>query len=272
MEKQETQKRPRRACSFRIILRCGIMLVCLILASYVLGVIFKLSGDHGNTFHDFVNQPNSTKVVSEYSSSLPKPPGLNFMEGKSVVVVSHELSLSGGPLLLMELGHILRRSGAFVYWVTGNKKENTSDPVVVFLEEKLLNHGLQVIPARGTRTVSALTTADLVILNTAVAGKWVSSAFKADIKKLLAKTLWWIHEMRGHYFAPEYVKFLPEVAGVITDSHATADYWRTRTRDRLRLALNVSSNKDWLVTEELINLSLYYLARTLYIYFLQAEV
>lgn len=215
--------------------------------------------------------------------------------------------------MLMELGHILRRSGAFVYWVTGNKKENTSDPVVVFLEEKLLNHGLQVIfsldsftasclslfiyflpllmielkdklfvikflmylqviPARGTRTVSALTTADLVILNTAVAGKWVSSAFKADIKKLLAKTLWWIHEMRGHYFAPEYVKFLPEVAGVITDSHATADYWRTRTRDRLRLALNVSSNKDWLVTEELINLSLYYLARTLYIYFLQAEV
>jgi hypothetical protein len=57
------------------------------------------------------------------------------------------------------------------------------------------------------------------------------------VKKVLAKTLWWIHEMRGHYFTMEYVKHLPEVAGVVIDSHATAEYWRTRTRERLRFAL-----------------------------------
>jgi hypothetical protein len=51
---------------------------------------------------------------------------------------------AGGPLLLMELGSVLRRSGAHVLWVTGNKKETTSDPMVVSLERKLLSHGLQV--------------------------------------------------------------------------------------------------------------------------------
>lgn len=180
----------------------------------------------GSTSEDSASQLNATV----------RPPGLSFMDRKSVVLVSHELSLSGGPLLLMELGSVLRRSGAHVLWVTGNKKETTSDPMVVSLERKLLSHELQILPASGTRTVKALTTADLVILNTAAAGKWVDRTLKGEVKKVLAKTLWWIHEMRGHYFTMEYVKHLPEVAGVVIDSHATAEYWRTRTRERLRFA------------------------------------
>lgn len=39
--------------------------------------------------------------------------------------------------------------------------------------------------------------------------------------------------MRGHYFNVEYVKHLPFVAGAMIDSHATAIYWKNRTRERL---------------------------------------
>jgi len=78
--------------------------------------------------------------------------------------------------------------------------------------------------ARGNRTIVAVTTANLVILNTAVAGKWIDTIPKVEGQNVLTKTLWWIHEMRGHYFAMEYVKHLSKVAGVIIDSHTTAKY------------------------------------------------
>lgn len=76
--------------------------------------------------------------------------------------------------------------------------------------------------------------ADVIILNTAVAGKWIDSALHDDLDHILPKVLWWIHEMRGHYFSYDLVKHLPKVAGVIIDSHATAEYWRNRTAVELR--------------------------------------
>ena len=42
--------------------------------------------------------------------------------------------------------------------------------------------------------------------------------------------------MRGHYFKVEYVKHLPFVAGAMIDSHATAEYWKNRTHERLGYA------------------------------------
>lgn len=39
--------------------------------------------------------------------------------------------------------------------------------------------------------------------------------------------------MRGHYFKADLVKHLPFVAGAMIDSHATAEYWKNRTHDRL---------------------------------------
>lgn len=93
---------------------------------------------------------------------------------------------------------------------------------------------------RQTETIRAVTAADLVVLNTAVAGKCIDdfAAVKSDISKVLAKIVWWIHEMRGHYFNLEYLKRLPNVAVVVTDSYATAEYWQTRTKERLRLDLS----------------------------------
>lgn len=95
---------------------------------------------------------------------------------------------------------------------------------------------MQVLSAKGREVVDMALKADLVILNTAVAGKWLDAVLQDNVPRVLPKVLWWIHEMRGHYFKLEYVKHLPFVAGAMIDSHATAEYWKNRTHERLGYA------------------------------------
>eukprot|EP00258_Populus_trichocarpa_P034626 XP_024450645.1 uncharacterized protein LOC7479719 isoform X2 [Populus trichocarpa] len=169
--------------------------------------------------------------ASQTSSSGPNP--LGFMKSKLVLLVSHELSLSGGPLLLMELAFLLRGVGAEVVWITNQKPAQADDGVIYSLERKMLDRGVQVFSAKSQKAIDTAMKADLVVLNTAVAGKWLEGVLKENVKQVLPKVLWWIHEMRGHYFKLEYVKHLPFVAGAMIDSHTTAEYWKNRTRERL---------------------------------------
>lgn len=169
--------------------------------------------------------------ASQTSSSGPNP--LGFMKSKLVLLVSHELSLSGGPLLLMELAFLLRGVGAEVVWITNQKTAQADDGVIYSLERKMLDRGVQVFSAKSQKAIDTAMKADLVVLNTAVAGKWLEGVLKENVKQVLPKVLWWIHEMRGHYFKLEYVKHLPFVAGAMIDSHTTAEYWKNRTRERL---------------------------------------
>ncbi|KAE8655063.1 Pentatricopeptide repeat (PPR) superfamily protein [Hibiscus syriacus] len=165
-----------------------------------------------------------------------KPSPLSFMKSKIVLLVSHELSLSGGPLLLMELAFLLRSVGAEVYWITFMKPSET-DEVIYNLEHKMLHRGVQVFNAYGKEAIDTSLRADLVVLNTAVAGKWLDYVLKEDVHRVLPKVLWWIHEMRGHYFKLDYVKHLPFVAGAMIDSHVTAEYWKNRTQERLKIRM-----------------------------------
>lgn len=158
------------------------------------------------------------------------------MKSKLVLLVSHELSLSGGPLLLMELAFLLRGVGAEVVWIT-NQKPNEPDEVIYSLEHKMLDRGVQVLSAKGEKAINTALNADLVVLNTAVAGKWLDGVLKDKVSQVLPKVLWWIHEMRGHYFKLEYVKHLPFVAGAMIDSYTTAEYWKNRTRERLGIRM-----------------------------------
>ncbi|CAA0813341.1 UDP-Glycosyltransferase superfamily protein [Striga hermonthica] len=161
---------------------------------------------------------------------------LSFMKSKLVLLVSHELSLSGGPLLLMELAFLLRAAGTRVVWIT-NQKPTELDEVIYSLEERMKDRGVEVLPAKGQEAVDTALKADLVVLNTAVAGKWLDVVLQDNVPRVLPKVLWWIHEMRGHYFKLEYVKHLPFVAGAMIDSHTTADYWKNRTHERLGIKM-----------------------------------
>ncbi|KAL2346299.1 hypothetical protein Fmac_000299 [Flemingia macrophylla] len=177
------------------------------------------------------NQIRSSVQVGNAASSP-----LHFMKSKLVLMVSHELSLSGGPLLLMELAFLLRGVGSDVVWIT-NQKPAEPDPVIYSLESKMLDRGVQVLSTKGEEAIDMALKADMVILNTAVAGKWLDATLKDKVSKVLPKVLWWIHEMRGHYFKVEYVKHLPFVAGAMIDSHTTAEYWKNRTRERLGIKM-----------------------------------
>ncbi|KAD4888470.1 hypothetical protein E3N88_20543 [Mikania micrantha] len=161
---------------------------------------------------------------------------LSFMKSKLVLLVSHELSLSGGPLLLMELAFLLRGVGAEVCWIT-NQKPPRTDEVIYNLENKMLDRGVQIFSAKGQEAINTALKSDLVILNTAVAGKWLDAVLNKNVPRVLPKVLWWIHEMRGHYFKLDYVKHLPYVAGSMIDSHVTAEYWENRTQERLKIKM-----------------------------------
>ncbi|GAU34939.1 hypothetical protein TSUD_312700 [Trifolium subterraneum] len=194
-----------------------LMLLAILSVSTVM-ILFMRPNNSCNNIKSFEQQQQQDPILSSTTSSVNP---LDFMKSKLVLMVSHELSLSGGPLLLMELAFLLRAVGSDVVWIT-NQYPTEHD---------------QVLPARGEKAVDTALKADLVILNTAVAGKWLDAVLKEKVTLVLPKVLWWIHEMRGHYFKVEYVKHLPFVAGAMIDSHTTAQYWKNRTRERLGIKM-----------------------------------
>ncbi|XP_051150032.1 uncharacterized protein LOC127264509 [Andrographis paniculata] len=217
-----------------------VILLCVAFSSaiaFLVGAAFNSchSRDFGerNTFVTPIRSFNSDGGVAE-KEEHENP--LGFMSSKLVLFVSHELSLSGGPLLLMELAFLLRAVGTKVVWIT-NQKPAKPDEVVYSLEQKMTDRGVEVLSAKGQGAVETALKADLVILNTAVAGKWLDAVLQENVPHVLPKVLWWIHEMRGHYFKLEYVKHLPFVAGAMIDSHVTADYWKNRTQERLGIKM-----------------------------------
>lgn len=136
----------------------------------------------------------------------------------------------------MELAFLLRGVGAEVCWITLQKPPGKEE-VIYSLENKMLDRGVQVFSAKGQEAITTAIKADLLVLNTAVAGKWLDAVLNKNVPQILPKVLWWIHEMRGHYFKLDYVKHLPMVAGSMIDSYVTAEYWKNRTQERLKQAL-----------------------------------
>ncbi|XP_010254704.1 PREDICTED: uncharacterized protein LOC104595609 [Nelumbo nucifera] len=209
------------------------LLMLLVVFSISTAIVFVIRAALDSCDRHFEDADGRIHLTTQISS-ISNP--LGFMKSKLVLLVSHELSLSGGPLLLMELAFLLRGVGAQVVWIT-NQKPMETDEVIYSLEHKMLDRGVQVLSAKSQEAIETALKADLVVLNTAVAGKWLDAVLKDDVPRVLPKVLWWIHEMRGHYFKLEYVKHLPFVAGAMIDSHTTAEYWKNRTEERLRIKM-----------------------------------
>ncbi|XP_027940674.1 uncharacterized protein LOC114194555 [Vigna unguiculata] len=212
--------------------KCALTLLALFALSTLTILFIRTSPDSCNTA---LLQLETSQTLTESSPEQNSDP-LQFMKSKLVLMVSHELSLSGGPLLLMELAFLLRAARSDVVWITFQKPPQTDD-VVYALENKMLDRGVQVLDGKDEKGVDVACKADMVILNTAVAGKWLDSVLKEKVSEVLPKVLWWIHEMRGHYFKREYVKHLPFVAGAMIDSYTTAEYWKNRTREKLGIKM-----------------------------------
>ncbi|KAF5960982.1 hypothetical protein HYC85_002191 [Camellia sinensis] len=161
--------------------------------AFILRTSFDSPCDHCPRFPAV---PDNKRFSSPLPTQTP-PNSLTFMKSKRVLLDLREIVL-----------------------ISSNKPSET-DEIIYSLEHKMLHRGVQVLSAKGQEAMDTALKADLVVLNTAVAGKWLDAVLKENVTHVLPKVLRWIHEMRGHYFKMEFAKHLPLVAGAMIDSHGS---------------------------------------------------
>ncbi len=138
---------------------------------------------------------------------------LSCVKSKRIVLVSHDLSQSGSPLLLVETAVKLQQAGAHVRLVTlGNDAH---------ADNLAARNNIKILSTQESFDQSAL--ADLVIANTAVAWSWVDQYLQRHPgggKSLV----WWIHELDAETYAA-HMRRLDQVAMALFDSNASLERW-----------------------------------------------
>jgi glycosyltransferase involved in cell wall biosynthesis len=137
-----------------------------------------------------------------------------FLIGKKILLVSHELSLTGAPLLLIETGTTLVKSGAEVALINVGFR----DPA--FLLPEL--DGFRVLPVE--KSFAAASDADLIIANTAATKEWVQRLLESHPSAGL-KLIWWIHEMQIEFFGQD-MSCLSQACAAIFDSDSSYRIWK----------------------------------------------
>jgi Glycosyl-transferase family 4 len=139
--------------------------------------------------------------------------GLGSVRNKRLVLISHDLSQSGSPLLLAETAVRLRHAGAQVELVT-LAGDAARDDIAA-------RHGVPVVPL--AESFSRCAQADLVIANTAESAGWIRHYLR-DHPRAGARLLWWIHEITAEQYADQ-VSALAGVRALVFDSHASLNAW-----------------------------------------------
>jgi glycosyltransferase involved in cell wall biosynthesis len=151
----------------------------------------------------------------------PSPPASAFewLAGKEVVLISHELTWTGGPLILLETASMMQEAGAQLRLFTLADDACYRNPAEHFR--------IPVLPVETSNDWARR--ADLVIANTTVAGPWIG-AFLAQHPHQASKLVLWNHE-----FAPEvfgrYLQNAVNVNAMIFDSHSARLRWEASGYD-----------------------------------------
>ena len=149
------------------------------------------------------------------------------LTGKKVFLVTHELTRTGAPLILLETATKMMESQADV--------SMTSLSEDVYRNNIAEQRGIPIIGFEYSFLEAAK--ADIVIVNTAMDKTWVKiflDRFPGAEKKLI----WWIHELSPEEF--EYGKglvYLDKVKCVLFDSRCSRDMWK---RSSIALPDNVA--------------------------------
>ena len=138
---------------------------------------------------------------------------LACVRGKRIVLISHDLSYTGSPLLLVETAVKLRQAGANVALVTLAEDGHENSPAA--------RNNLEVLAVADSIKQSAH--ADLVIANTAVTSSWVNDYLK-EYPHRGCSLIWWIHEIDVDLYADQ-MHSLNQVAIALFDSHACQKSW-----------------------------------------------
>lgn len=169
-----------------------------------------------------------------------------FFAGKTIFLVSHELTRSGAPMLLVETAKRMQASGASVS-ITSLVEDLFRNPLLDQTGFKRVEFEYSFLEA---------SKADLVLANTAVSKTWIK-LFLDRFKDARRKLTWWIHELspdESHYgqglFRDRLVYFDQVKCGLF-DSHGSKEMWR---KSGITLPSNAKVVHPY-VTDKFLNLA-----------------
>lgn len=136
--------------------------------------------------------------------------------GKRILLVSHELSRSGAPLLLLETAQALMDCGATVRLATASDDARGWSLASQF--------GIPLIPIESAIAVAAAS--DAIIANTVSepTASWVRRCLAAN-PFLGQRLVWWVHEIDVEIFK-QAAELLQLAALAIFDSNAARSVWQ----------------------------------------------
>jgi glycosyltransferase involved in cell wall biosynthesis len=149
------------------------------------------------------------------TSIAPVVSPLACLAGLQVLLISHDFSISGSPLLLLEAAREMRRAGARV--TLTSLRDDAPWSRIPGIDQET------VVPIRGSPRVAAQS--DLVIANTAVTGPWIHE-YLAGHPRGGRRLVWWLHEIDTKLYGA-YVRDLDRTAALVVDSAASLSVWRS---------------------------------------------
>lgn len=136
------------------------------------------------------------------------------LANRRVLLVSHELTLTGAPLILLELAQRMKNSGARIDLVSLRDHEERN-PLVRRVATRVLPVG---------RSYDAAAGADVIVANTVLAHAWIRHFVEAHPDRA-RRLVWWIHENDTAKYAAG-IDSLDRVRTVVFDSRAGLEAWR----------------------------------------------
>ncbi|CAM6007520.1 unnamed protein product [Sphagnum balticum] len=157
-------------------------------------------------------------LLPRQRSRMCKREGLfpEFVKGKNIVVVFHELSMTGAPLAMLELASEMVRCGGKVSAVVLNKKGG--------LYKELLSRGVFVLRDKFSFSWKAAAKADLVVAGSAACNTWIGQYLHFN-KKGSERLIWWVMENRREYFDRAKL-LLGKVRALVFLSETQEQLWR----------------------------------------------
>ena len=156
--------------------------------------------------------------------TLESKKGNDYFTGKSFLLLTHELSYTGAPLLLMETAQMLMKEGAVVKLVNPYRGRKWWSLRIKRLAVAR-DHHVPILPFR--LVFRQLETADFIIANTV--SKQVMAVVDElleQVPKVAEKLVIWVHEIDVERYSPS-TNNIKRAALIIFDSHACKDAWES---------------------------------------------
>ncbi|KAH7432431.1 hypothetical protein KP509_07G022100 [Ceratopteris richardii] len=158
--------------------------------------------------------------IEELTSCSPLGTFASYAHGRTFLLVFHELSMTGSPLALFELGKDLLGCGAKVIAVALSQKGG--------LLQELLARKFKVLKSKSASTFKSAAKVDLIVAGSAVCASWIER-FELENKRSPNKLVWWIMENRREYF-DRSKHMLGSAKGLIFLSEVQSKQWLSWAR------------------------------------------